>query len=96
MSIFLNDYSLFKHALTRLVPGQVVRISGTNQLGGTHSLETFIVKTVDENEVQTTTGLIFHYTKITHIGYTEQVVAQDQLPHLHLTGELENFPSEPE
>lgn len=91
-----NDFDMFKYTLTQLQIGQVIRLSGTNQFGGTHSQETFIVKSVDENEILTTTGLIFHHSKLTRIRYTEQVFSQDELPFYNLTGELENFPSEPE
>lgn len=91
-----NDFDMFKYALTKLQIGQVIRLSGTNQFGGTHSQETFIVKSVDENEILTTTGLIFHHSKLTRLSFTEQVTPQHELPFLNLTGVLENFPSEPE
>lgn len=95
-NIFKSDYDLFKYALTKLHIGQLIRLSGTNQFGGTHTLETFIVKSVDGNEILTTTGLVFHYQNITHIGFTETSFSPEDLPHLGLTGQLETFPSEPE
>ncbi len=91
-----SDFSMFKHALRQLKIGQQIRLSGKDQEGNVHSVEAFIVKTVDENELLTTTGLVFHHSQITHIGFTETIYSPEMLPHLNLTGTLETFPSEPE
>ncbi|OGD81570.1 hypothetical protein A2572_04260 [Candidatus Collierbacteria bacterium RIFOXYD1_FULL_40_9] len=96
LNIFKNDFDLFKYAFSRLAIGQIVRITGKDHLNIQHTIETFVVKAVSETEILTTTGLVFHYTNITHMGYTEEFINREELPHKNLTGQLETFESEPE
>ena len=96
MSIYFDDHALFKYFLTKLSIGQEIRISGSDQQGKLYEKESFIVRSVNAEEILTTTGLTFHYTKLTHISPSVIYHDPEELPHLNLTGELQNFDTEPE
>lgn len=90
------DIDLFASAISKLVPGQTVIISGWDQNGKEHAKEPAIVRKIFDNEFMTNTGLLFKGDQLTLLAITEVVYREEDLPFIGLTGQLETFSPESE
>lgn len=90
------EFDLFSFAINELSDGQFVTVTGKDTLGGVHTKETVIVRSVSDKQFLTTNGLTFKSTDLTRITISQEFVALNDLPFVNLTGEMQNFDPEPE